>query len=351
MRGGPSALLVTGRGELVEEVSSLASAAGVGVGVVADAAAAGRAWPTAPLVLLGDDAAGAGVPSRRTGVVLLGRADAEEELWRTAVAVGAEQVLVLPADRQALLQSLALVAELEGSRAGRAVAVVGARGGAGASLLAAALALRASGTGPALLVDGDRLGGGLDLLVGLEGSPGFRWPDLAGARGTVRGALLRDGLPRLGALAVLSWGRGAAQPVEAAAVAAVLGAARRSHDTVVLDLPRRDDAATLEALAASDVLLVVVPAEVRAVAAAGRLLEVAGPCVADVRLVVVRPARAALPVAAVVDALGAPLAAVMAPEGGIAAALERGEPPGSRHRGALARCAEQLDPVMAPARP
>lgn len=355
MGAAPGALLVTARAELVEQVSALASAAGVGVGVVPDAAAAGRAWSAAALVLLGDDAAGAGVPSRRERVVLLDTVHGGEEVWRAAVAVGAEDVLELPRDRQVLLHHLAVVAELDGGRSGRTVAVTGARGGVGASSLAAALALRAAGTGPALLVDGDPWGGGVDLLVGLERAGGFRWPDLAGARGTVRAALLRNGLPRAGALGVLSWDRGApVAPLPAEAVGAVLGAGRRSHDAVVVDLARRDDAATLAALAASDVLLLLVPAEVRAVAAAARRLEAVAGAVADVRLVVLRGAgggRAAgsgLPVAAVVDALGAPLAATAVPEAGLAAAAERGELPGSRHRGALARCCEQLDPVLAP---
>ncbi len=355
--GQGSALLVTGREVLVEEVSDLASAAGVAVGVVADVAAAGRAWAAADLVLVGDDAAVAGVPSRRDGVVLLAPADAGggEELWRAAVGVGAAGVLLLPRDRQAVLHQLALVAELDGSGSGRVVAVLGARGGVGASSLAAALALRASGLGRALLVDGDPLGGGLDLLVGLERSGGFRWPELAGARGTVRSSLLREGLPRAGALAVLSYDRAAPiEPLPAAAVTTVLSAARRGHDAVVLDLPRRDDAATLAALAAAEVLLLVVPPEVRAVAAAARVLDLATTAVADVRLVLARtggPRGAELPAAAVVDALGVPLAAELGREVGLAAAVDRGEPPGSRYRGALARCCEQLDPVMAPATP
>ena len=59
---------------------------------------------------------------------------------------------------------------------GEVVAVIGGCGGAGASLFAVALAQAAT---DALLVDLDPWGGGIDLLVGGEATPGLRWPDLA----------------------------------------------------------------------------------------------------------------------------------------------------------------------------
>ena len=65
-----------------------------------------------------------------------------------------------------------------GRRRGAAVAVVGGCGGAGASVLAAALAVTAvRHGGRALLVDCDPLGGGLDLVLGAEHVAGLRWPD------------------------------------------------------------------------------------------------------------------------------------------------------------------------------
>ena len=64
------------------------------------------------------------------------------------------------------------------------VAVVGGRGGAGATTLACALAVTAARAGRrVLLVDGDPLGGGIDLVFGGEGDRGLRWPDLEAARG------------------------------------------------------------------------------------------------------------------------------------------------------------------------
>ena len=61
-----------------------------------------------------------------------------------------------------------------------------------------------------LLVDLDPLGGGLDLLLGAERLAGLRWPDLAGARGRLGGGMLRDALPRLDGLSLLSWAGGPA---------------------------------------------------------------------------------------------------------------------------------------------
>ena len=68
---------------------------------------------------------------------------------------------------------------------------------------------------------------------------------------------------------------------------AVLAAARRRGGVVVVDLPRRVDEAVAEALAQLDLGLLVVPAELRAVAAAqpGGLRGAAW-CCGDLRVVV-----------------------------------------------------------------
>src|SRR5450631_1321486 len=62
--------------------------------------------------------------------------------------------------------------------------VVGGSGGVGASVLSAAIAVRAAQAGlRSVAVDGDRLGGGLEVTLGIVRERGARWPDLAGARG------------------------------------------------------------------------------------------------------------------------------------------------------------------------
>jgi secretion/DNA translocation related CpaE-like protein len=344
-------LLLTARDGLGEQVRRLAAAAGVPLHVCRDPEAAGRRWVDAPLVLLGDDAATLGAPVRRPGVVLVAAEDAGERVWRLAVDAGAEDVALLPRNEVWLVERLACAVDGERGRAGLVVGVLGGCGGAGGSVLAAALAGVAADRGvEVLLVDGDPLGGGVDLLLGAEDAPGLRWPDLASARGVVRGAVLRDGLPQGAGVRFLGWDRQQPVDVPAAAMEAVLDAGRHGHDLVVVDLPRRDDPATLAALWRLDVLFLVVPARVQAAAAASRALARVTRHAGDIRLVVRGPSPAGLSATAVADAVGLPLTARCAAEPGLAAALDRGEPPGSRRRGPLARTCRHLLADLLPAR-
>ena len=97
---------------------------------------------------------------------------------------------MLPDDELWLVNVLTEAAEGP-QQAGPVLAVVGGRGGAGASVFAAAVAVAAVRDGErALLVDCDPLGGGLDLLLAAEDVAGLRWADIsvgrrAGARGRV----------------------------------------------------------------------------------------------------------------------------------------------------------------------
>jgi len=143
---------------------------------------------------------------------------------------------------------------------------------------------------------------------------------------------------------LLAWDRADPVDLPAAAMEAVLDAGRRSHDLVVVDLPRRDDPATVAALWRLDVLLLLVPAEVRAAASAARLLDRVRHHVGDVRLLVRGPSPAGLPAEAVADAVGLPLWARCKAETNLAADADHGDPPGSRRSGALARlCGRLLD--------
>jgi secretion/DNA translocation related CpaE-like protein len=221
------------------------------------------------------------------------------------------------------------------------VGVVGGRGGAGASTLVGALGLAAMRQGiRPLLVDADPLGGGLDLLLGAEDTAGPRWPDLARTRGRLAPDSLGSALPDVGQVLVLSWDRGDVTVVEPAAMRAVLDAGARESGFVVVDLPRPDAAAEV-ALARADQVLLVVPAEVRAVAAAARVAAVLAPLTREVRAVVRGPAPSALEPEVVAESLGLELAGSCRGERGLAAALDRGEPPGSRP-GPLARVANSL---------
>jgi secretion/DNA translocation related CpaE-like protein len=346
-------LLATSDPQLLDEMLRLTAAAGVEPEVAPDLAMARRSWSAASLILLGADLLGerlTGLP-RRDGVVLVALGRDEPALWQRAVEIGAEHVVFVPAGEQWLTGRITEAAD-GGGEQGAIVCVLGGRGGAGASTLAAALAVTAARRGRrCLLIDGDPLGGGIDLLLGGEQTTGLRWPDLAGARGRVSGTALHQALPHFDGLAVLSWDRGDALAIPVAAMDSVLGAARRGSDLVVVDLPRRVDEAAELALRFCGVGLLVVPAEVRATAAAARIAASAGLVVPDLRLVVRGPAPSGLPADAVAGALGLPLAGYLRAEPGLAAAQERGEPPTRGGRGPLAQfCDRFLDLVTAGAR-
>jgi hypothetical protein len=115
-----------------------------------------------------------------------------------------------------------------------------------------------------------------------------------------------------------------------------MDAARRGRDLVVVDLPRRLDDAAVLALEAADRALLVVPAELRATAAAARVAETIAPHCGDLAVVVRGPAPGRLGAREVASALGLPLAGTMRPESGLSAALERGEAPAASGRGPLA---------------
>jgi secretion/DNA translocation related CpaE-like protein len=259
----------------------------------------------------------------------------DQTVWRDALALGAEQVALLPEAEGWLTQRLADVVEPSAGPA-RVVGVIGGRGGAGASVLAAALGVTAAASGVrTLLLDADPLGGGLDLVLGAESATGLRWPELASSRGRLQPGPLVAGLPCVDGLLLLSQDRDAGVDVPDEAMAAVLAAASRAVELIVLDLPRAARAAAATAVPACELVLLVVPAEVRASAAARCVLAGVEPQVADVRLVVRGPSPSGLLAETVAQALQLPLAGELKAEPGLAAALERGEPPGLRPRGPL----------------
>lgn len=345
-------LVVTSDPEALDDLVRLAATAGTELEVAPDAGAARRAWTTAPFVVVGADAlAGlqrAHLP-RRDGVVLLGRDLDDAGVWQRAVEVGAERVVVLPDDEHWLTDRFADATESTGPAAAL-VAVLGGRGGAGATTLACALAVTATRCGrPTLLVDGDPLGGGIDLVFGSEQDRGLRWPELGATRGRVPAAALDGALPRIDGLSVLSWDRGEAGSVPVEAVRAVLAAGRRSHELVVVDLPRSLDECARLVLAEATTVLLVVPNEVRAAAAASRVAATVGLLCADLRVVTRGPAPGGLTGTQVARALGLPLVADLRAETGLEAALERGEAPGRRPRGPLSSlCARLVGELLPP---
>jgi secretion/DNA translocation related CpaE-like protein len=337
-------LVVTADADLLDDLLRLAAAGGSEVEVAADPAAARPRVATAPLVVIGRDqlepCLRARLP-RKPRLVVAGRGPLPDDTWALAERLGTVHVVALPEAEAWLVDRFAERPD-PGTR-GRVLAVIGGRGGAGASILAGGLAMTAARSGHrTLLVDGEPLGGGLDLLFGWENVEGVRWPALAGAEGRVDPPALLEALPHRGDLVLLSFDREQLPAVPSEAMAATLDAGRRGRDVVVADLPRHlDDAAAL-ALQAADRTVLIVPAELRATAAAVRVARAVRLHCDDVALVVRGPAPGKLRPREVAQALGLPLAGSLRPDPGMCQALERGEPPAGDGKGPLAELCRDL---------
>jgi secretion/DNA translocation related CpaE-like protein len=357
-------LVATADDALLDDLLRLAAAAGTTPEVIADAGSVRRAWSTAGIVVLGDDLAAALAtvrPPRRDGVVVVGRADrtgrapgraglggessgtldddssqpvVAASVWTHAVAVGAEDVFWLPAGEAEVIDRFG--ACLDGVRRATTISVVGGSGGCGASTFAAALALAAADRGLAtLLVDADQLGPGLDLHLGADELDGMRWPDLATATGRLAAPALREALPRVHDVALLSWDRDQPRRLTTDAIRSVLTAGQRGHDLLVIDLPRRLDSVVEEVLSRSDHTVLLVRDDVTGVAAANTTRQLIGAIAHSLSLVTVRTPTG-IPGDLVSETLGLPLLATMRPDRRLADDIGRGLEPRRRRRGPLA---------------
>lgn len=273
-RPGRAPLILTADRALHDELVALAAAADVTPATAEEPLAALAAWTRAPVVLLGADLAeqvARIAPEKRPHLYVVSRERAPDELFRTALHVGAEQVVELAGSSGWLVELLADLTEQRSAR-GRVVGVIGGSGGAGATTFACALGQGAARRGPAVVIDCDPQGPGLDRVLGLERTEGFRWDALCQTTGRLSARALRDALPHAGSLGVLSWYVGAgAQTLQAFAVREAVSAARRGHDLVVVDLPRTPDPLVDEVAARCDRLLVVTVGSVLGVSAAVRM--------------------------------------------------------------------------------
>ncbi|MBA2389642.1 MAG: septum formation initiator, partial [Geodermatophilaceae bacterium] len=282
-------LVVTADDLLLDDILRLVAAAGCEADVSRDVARIRARWRLAPLVLLGADllaaAVAAGLP-RRDGLMLLCRHRPQPDTWSFAVDVGAAHVLTLPDAEGVVVSLLGAAAESAGTP-GLLIGVVAGSGGAGASVLAAALAVTAARLGrSALAVDADPLGGGLDLLFGAEGEPGLRWPELSEVSGRLSAGALHRALPTACGVSILAHQRGRPCDPGAEALLAVSRTGRRAGDVVVADLPRQLGAGSSALAAAADLVLVVVPCDVRACAAAARVTDALSPATEFAQVVV-----------------------------------------------------------------
>jgi secretion/DNA translocation related CpaE-like protein len=341
--GPEDVLIVAESPDLTQTLAGLVRGAG-GRPVVVPPHEAGEGWRQAALVLAQWPLAAAGMRAGsvlRPGLVLVCAVEPGPGVWRDAVTLGAEHVAVLPDAEPWLAARIARAVSARG--AAPVLAVVGGRGGAGASTLALALAVTAARRDREVtLLDVDPLGGGLDLMLGAESAPGLRWPDLRNAPGRLPPGTVRATAARVEGVSLVGWERSTPAEVSPQAVDAVLRCATEDGDLVVADLPRHVDDVGKVVLGAARRVLVVVPAEVRAAASAARVVAALEPYAADIALVVRGPAPTGLPAEAVADSLGLPLVGELRPEPGLATALDRGDVPPIRGRGPLSALAARL---------
>ncbi|WP_127573313.1 septum site-determining protein Ssd [Georgenia faecalis] len=315
----------SGDAAVVEHVRRLAALAGVEVLVVPSGAV------PPPHALLVDDVGGGRGPRDTVGPAVEVAADG---------AHTGPGVLRLPSEAEALL---GVLTEAGAPERARVLGVVGAVGGAGASVLAAALARLAVGAGvPTALADLDPGGGGVDVLLGIEHDPGPRWADVLTERGGFPPDRLTLALPAWHSVRVLSTDVRAGVAPDDAVVDAGLRALGRAVDLLVLDLPRQvlAPASAPPWLGLCSDVVLVAGTDLRSAAAAAAAVRTLGPSGAALHLVA--RSGGGLTADDVADAAGVAHVVAMRPERALAAGIERGAAPGDQRRGPLAAAARRL---------
>lgn len=330
-------LFVTRDAQLLDELLRLAAAAGVSPDVANDASTALRGWMAAPLVLVGVDMADelAQVrPPRRANMFVIGWGSAPDELFRTSLSLGAEDLISLPRSDGWLVEAMTDLHEVSTTSA-ITIGVIGGSGGAGATTFACALGQLAGRAGPSVVIDTDPLGPGVDRVLGLEGEFGVRWDALQQTSGRLSASTLREALPRRAGVGALSWSSGPQGSLQAFAMRESLSAAQRGHDVVVIDLARHRDPLIDEVASRCDRVLVMVVPTLPGLASAARLC--AGLMkAAPLQLVVRGHGIELLEVSEVTEV---PVLASMADQRGLQEAIDIGVGPLRSGRGPLARAA------------
>lgn len=240
--------LLTGVPALRDQIIGIVAAAGA---ELIDELPAGGAVSA---ILIGSDVlaertANPGLRQRRGCPRLLVGAPGDErtDLWQLAADDGIDHVVPLP--EGAIWLAEFLNGLQTGPELGRAVAVIGGCGGAGASTTAALLALRSVAQGHrTLLVDGDPWGAGIEYFLESEPPAGLTWFDLQQSAGTLSPIQFAAALPHLAGCSVLGFG-----PVPVGigetpsswraelppdVIASVLEAALRAFEIVIIDVAR-----------------------------------------------------------------------------------------------------------------
>jgi secretion/DNA translocation related CpaE-like protein len=340
----PTVVVAIADSELLDQMLAITAVVGVEPLVLSDVSLLRHHWSAAAMILLGVDqavdVAALGLP-RRAEVYLVAEETTSATAQQWSLRLGAA-VVPLPSSASWLSDTIADLCAT-GGEAGSLICVMGGSGGVGATTLAAGLAFVAARTQRTMLIDADPRSGGLDLLLGAERTPGWRWPRLATARGHLGD--LTGQLPSIDGIDLLSMARGESPPgweLTAEQLKAVLASAMRSHELTVVDLSRAFGIAALEALRMAELGLVVVRDDVRGVAAGREVArQLASEC--DRLEIVVRRGRSSLlEPKLVASGVGLPLLGSYADEPSLVLAAERGDPPARSGRSALARLCREL---------
>lgn len=333
-------LLVSSDPESLEHFGALASASQLTMEVVASPDAVAAAWNRALIVVVDVEqlqaAAATGLPHREQ-VVVYGVPRLED--WQAVFTVGADAVVEPPGEIGWLAERVRRAGAAMPT--GSVVGVAGCRGGAGASVFACALALAGVRAGHVpYLLDLDPWGCGLTVTLGADRSDGLTWDQVSAGSGRIPASSLQTAISRVEGVGVLGWGGQATAGLPAGVAGAVVDAARLCTPLTVIDLGRCIEGPQREAAVRCDRIMLLVPADVRSVHSARRVLA------RDDRLpweIVVRgPNPGGLLIDDVATALGLPVLAAIAADRSLDQRLEQGEPPGLRRRSPLGRAGDGL---------
>lgn len=322
-------LLITTNQELMDEVISIATGRAIEMHVESSLATARRVWMSASAVLVGADALSElsvlALPRRSSLIVVATdehKDTTEREMWRMAVEMGAENVLLVPTHAQTIGDILSVSREGP-PRHGRIVAVIPGSGGAGASTVALALAQLAVKRGvKTLVIDADPFGGGLDLLAGVEDESGIRWDALIDAHGRLPAPALEDSVMRAAGVSLLSFGRDGVVLPDSSTAQSVLETSTRIFDLVVIDCGR--DAFSDLFVERAHVHAVVVRNHVRAAAAGAARLRALEGRTTEIHVLIARDAHG-IDAASIARALGVTGASVIPFLPGMAVRADDGE--------------------------